>query len=205
MTPGSRKRLAFAVGLLVVLVFVSCGSGEDVTGREQSLEEMITASVGETDPESCLKFSTLHFHESTSGLEGEAAIAACEEAALDPLVEQPTKIDVSRIDIDDDSATALLAVTGSAFDGQKMRYAFVEREGRWKFNEFLGFVDLDSAHLVLELGRDGMRKAESRQEAENVACWLGRMEQMSDKVLEDLLFGDGTTASSDCIAASNAV
>jgi hypothetical protein len=184
-----------------MLVLASCGGSDD----RLALEEMINASMAETGPESCLKFSTLHFLESTTEREGEAAVTACEESSLDPLVEQPTKIDISSIDVDGDSASALIAVTGSVFDGQTLRYAFVEREDRWKFNQILGFVDLDAERLVLRAGRDGMSRAESREEAENVACWIGRMEQMSDRALEELLLGDDSTASSDCIAESSAV
>jgi hypothetical protein len=184
-----------------MLALASCGGN----GDREALEEMINASMAETGPESCLKFSTLHFLESTTEREGEAAVTACEEAALDPLVEQPTKVDVSRIDVESDSATALLAITGSVFDGQNLRYAFVEREDRWKFNEILEFVDLDSERLVLRAGRHGMLRAESREEAENVACWIGRMEQMSDEALEELLLGDDRTESADCTAESNAI
>jgi hypothetical protein len=186
--------------LFVALAIASCGE----SGDREALEEMINASIVETGPESCLKFNTLHFLESTTELRGEAAVAACEESSLDPLVELPTKADVSRIDVEGDSATALIAVTGSVFDGQQLRYAFVEREDRWKFNQILGFVDLDAKRLILRAGRDGMLRAESRQEAENVACWIGRMERMSDQALEELLLGDGP-ASSDCVAESGAV
>jgi hypothetical protein len=197
-----RKRLTTAGGLLVaVLALASCGGN----GEREALAEMIDAAIVETGPESCLKFNTLHLLESTTDLEGEAAVKACEESALDLLTEQPTKIEASEIDVEGDSGTALLAFTGSIFDGQQLRYAFVEREDRWKFNEILGFVDLDAAHLVLRAGRDGMLRAETRQEAENVACWIGRMERMSDRALEELLLGDDSTASSDCIAESRAV
>lgn len=142
--------------------------------------------------------------ESNSDLEGKAAIRDCEEGALDLLVEQPRKVDVSRIDVAGDSATAVIAFKGSVLDGQKMQYAFVERECRWKFDEMKGFVDLDSAHLILQLGRDGMLRAESPREAENVACWIGRMERMSDAALEELLFGD-SAESGECTAESNAI
>lgn len=166
---------------------------------------MIYASMVETGPESCLKFSTLRFLESTNDLEGEAAIIACEESALDPRAEQPTKVDVSRIEVEDDSATALIAFTGSVFDGQKLRYAFIEREDRWKFNQILGFVDLDAERLILRAGRDGMSRAKSREEAENVTCWIGRMERMSDQALEELLLGDDHAESANCTAESGAV
>lgn len=121
-----------------------------------ALEKMIHASVVETGPGSCVKFSTLRFLEETSDLEGKEAIRACEEAALDPLVEQPRKVDVSQIDVDDGAATALVAIEGSVFDGQMVRYAFVERGGRWKFDDWLGIVDLDAPHLILMVGREGL-------------------------------------------------
>jgi hypothetical protein len=191
---GFRKRLAFTGGLFsVALVLASCGGN----GDRDALEGMINASMVETGPESCLKFNTLHFLESTTDLEGEAAVAACEESSLDPLVELPTEAGVSRIEVETDSATAQIAITGSIFDGQELRYAFVEREDIWKFNEILGFVDLDATRLIL--------RAESREEAENVACWIGRMERMSDQALEELLLGDDRTESADCIAESGAV
>lgn len=202
MTAGLRKHLATAGGVFfVALALAACGGSDD----RKALEEMIDASMAETGPESCLKFSTLHFLESTSDLEGKAAVTACEESALDPLVEWPKKIDVSHIDVEGDSATALIAITGSVFDGQNLRYAFVEREDRWKFYEISSFVDLDAERLVLRAGRDGMLRAESAQEAENVACWIGRMEQMSDQALEELLLGDEGGESSDCAVDPSAI
>ncbi|MGN6202463.1 MAG: hypothetical protein ACTHNY_08670 [Solirubrobacterales bacterium] len=169
---------------------------------------MILASTVElgpvSGPEGCLKFDTLHFLESTSNREGKAAITACEESALDPFLEQPKEVEVSHIDVDGDSGGALVAFKGSFFDGQKVRYAFIKRQGRWKFNEIVGFVDFDSAHLILQLGRYGMLKAQSPQEVRNVSCWIDRMERMSDAELQELFFGD-SDVSPDCTAAESAI
>ncbi|HET8954664.1 MAG TPA: hypothetical protein VFN18_03285 [Solirubrobacterales bacterium] len=85
-----------------------------------------------------------------------------------------------------------------------MQYEFVKRDGKWKFDEIVGFVDLDAPHLILELGRKGLLGAESPAEAENVACWIGRMEHMSDQTLEELLFGE-IDVSDRCTAESNAI
>jgi hypothetical protein len=68
----------------------------------------------------------------------------------------------------------------------------------------VGFIDLDAAHLILELGREGLLRAESPREAENVSCWIGRMEHMSDEALEEVLFGD-RDVSAACAAESNAI
>lgn len=198
-TSALQKRLASASGMFVLaLALAACGGSSDRVG----LERVIQAAMVETGPGSCLKFGTLHFLESTSGLQGKAAIRDCE--AFDPLAELPRKVDIPRIDVNGDSATALVAFQGSLVDGQTVRYAFVEREDAWKFNEMLGFVDLDSKRLILQLGRDGMLRAQSPQEAEEVACWIGRMERMSDSDLEELLLGDGAV-SSRCTADSSAV
>jgi len=186
--------------LVVALLLAACGESSD----RQALEAMVQASIVETGPGSCLKFSTLHFLESTTGRDGEAAIAECEEENPDPLVDQPDKVDVSSIDVEGDSATALIAFEGSVLDGQKVRNGFVKRNGVWKFDEWQGLVDLDATHLIMEVGRIGMLRANSPHEAENVACWIGRMERMSDTALEDLLFGDGDPPS-ECTAESNAI
>lgn len=198
---GLPRRLTLAGGALVAaLLLTACGGSSD----RVALEEMINASLTETGPESCLKFDTLHFLESTSGLEGKAAIRDCEEGALDLTAELPKKVDIPSVGIRGESATALIAFHGSVFDGQKIRYAFVERGDRWKFNEILGFVDLDAERLILRAGRDGMSRAKSRAEAENVACWIGRMERMSDRALEALLLESGAE-SSECTAESSAI
>lgn len=165
---------------------------------------MILASMAETGPESCLKFNTLRFLESTTDREGEAAVSACEEDALDPPLELPTDVDVSRLETKGDSGNAVLAFRGSILDGQRVQYAFVERGDRWKFDETEGFVDLDATHLIMQMGREGMLQAETRWDAENVACWIARMEGMSDKALEELLFGDGAE-SSNCIGETSAI
>jgi len=195
-----KRPVSVASLFLVALVLASCGGG----GEREALEAMIRAATVDTGPGSCLKYETLHFLESMYHQEGEAAVRACEESALDPLNEHPRSTDVSQIDIAGDSAAAVIGFEGSLVDGQKVQYEFVKREGKWKFDEIVGFVDLDASHLILEIGREGLLRAESPREAENVSCWIGRMERMSDKALEELLLGE-RDVSSDCTGESNAI
>lgn len=186
--------------LVAFLALTACGA----SGDREELESVIQTSMIDTPPGSCLKFGTLRFLESTTHREGQAAVDACEEEAPDSLAEQPTKVDVGRMDLDGDSATAVIAFKGSLLDDQKIEYAFVDRGSGWKFDKLLGFVDLDSAHLIMRMGREGLLRAKSPQEAENIACWIGRMERMSDSALEELVFGDAAE-SSQCAAESRAI
>jgi hypothetical protein len=197
----THKRPATIVSLFLAgLALASCGGGDE----REAVEEMIRAAIADTGPEACLKYETLHFLESMYGREGEAAVTACEESALDPLDKEPRSIDVSRIDIAGDSADVVIGFEGSFFDGQQVKYGLVKREGKWKVDEIVGFVDLDAAHLILEMGREGLLRAKSPREAENVSCWIDQMEHMSDKDLEELLLGDGDV-SADCTGESNAI
>ncbi len=173
---------------VVALALVSCGGGGG--GDEEAIKEMVAASVSDTGPESCLKYSTVRYLEMTTHREGDAAVEACEGDALDPDADQPTRVEVSTIDVDGNSATAIVAVEGSVVDGQKMRIVFAEREGRWKYDEWLGFVDFDAERFILQVGRDGMLRADSAQEAEAIACVIGGMEEMNDESLERELFED---------------
>lgn len=170
----------------MALALVSCGGAG--AGDEEAIKEMVDASVSDTGPETCLKYSTMNYLEMTTHREGDAAIEACEEDALDPDVNQPTELKVSNIDVDGNSATAVIAVEGSLIDGQKVRIGFAEHAEHWRYDQWLGFVDLDAERLILQIGREGMLQAESPREAEAIACVIGAMEGMEAETLEKEIF-----------------
>lgn len=177
-------------GLLLAcaLAFAACGEGG---GREEAvIEEMIVTTAMSDDPAGCTEFLTLHYLEQTTKLDGEAAVESCEEEAMDPGVENPSEVVVSQVEVDGDSATATVSLTGSSFDGQTVRWELVERDGRWKIHELLGFVDLDAEKLVTEMGRELLRKASSPQEAESMSCIVGLLGEMSAPALERLMLDD---------------
>ena len=186
LTSGFQKRLTVAVLLAVALMLASCGGGEG-TSDEEAIEKMVTASIYEFGPQACLKYSTRQYLETTSRLEGDAAVEDCEEAAWD-IINVPEGVEVSKIDVDGSSATGVVIFEGSVVDGQKLRIGFAERGGRWKYDEWLGFEDFDGERLILQVGREGMLQADSPQEAERIACVIGGMEEMKGQSLEKELF-----------------
>lgn len=207
---GLQKRLAAVALLAATFAAASCGGGGQEVSDEEAVERTVIAAMARgADPESCLLFSTRHFLELMTQREGEAAVEACEENALDPVVEQPERVEVSRVKVEDDSATALVAFEGSSLDGQTVEYAFVSRDERWKFDDMLAYVDFDDDKMIMALGREFMLRAESAQEAGYVACLIDRMEEMSAEVLEEIMLGGSQEPllelADGCFAGSSAI
>lgn len=173
--------------LVCAFAFAGCGDQGDDGGDAIEVEEMIVSTAKSDDPAGCARLLTLHYLEQTTKLEGEAAVAACEESAVDPHNELPSKVTVSRVDVDGDSATATVAFVGSIFDRQTVRLALVRRDGQWKFHELLAFIDLDTERLVTEMGRELLHKAESPREAEATGCVVRLLGEMSAPALESLM------------------
>jgi len=149
---------------------------------------MVVASVFERGPETCLKYNTVNYLEMTTHRRGDAAVEACEESTVELDREQPTEVEVSEVDVDDDSATAVVVFEGSILDGQKLRTGFAKRDGHWKYDDWLGFVDLEAERLIFQIGREGMLQAETTREAEAIACVVGGMEGMTAASLEKEIF-----------------
>ncbi|HST69977.1 MAG TPA: hypothetical protein VLI94_10005 [Solirubrobacterales bacterium] len=176
---------AFALLLLCAFVFTACG--EEGGDEEAAVKKMIVTSANSDNPEDCTRLLTPNYLEQSTKLEGEAAVTACEEQAVDPNLEIPRKVIVSGVEIDSSSATATVAFTGSGYDGQTVRLALVERGGRWKWHEILGFINLDAEKLVTEMGREMLLRNETSFEAESTSCFVGILDEMSDQALEALV------------------
>lgn len=170
---------------LCAVALTACGGGRG--DDEAAIERMLVASAKSRDPADCTRYLTMHYLEQMTKLKGRAALEACEEQALDPLVEAPSRVVVSRVDAGGGSATATVAFTDSVFDAQTVRFALVERDGRWKLHQILGFVDLKAERLVTEVGRELMRELTTPGEAEAGACVVGLLDGMGDRELERLI------------------
>ena len=181
---------AVALALACGFVLASCGSGGDgADGDEVAIEKTIATLAKTDDPADCRRLATPRFHEQLGKSSYEAVLTLCEEAAVDPLAEDAEKVTVSAIEAEGDSATAVASYVGSSLDGQTVRLALVERDGQWKHDELLGFVDLDVEKLATEMGRELMLMATSTQEVESATCVMNRLLKLSAANLEELYVG----------------
>lgn len=174
--------------LICAFALAACGGAEEKDGEaEAAIEGAIVKLAKSDDPADCRKLVTRGFLEQTGKVGYELALLICEEAAVDPLVEDAEKVTVSGIEVEGDSATAVAAFVGSGFDGQTVEFGLVERDGQWKHDELLGFVKFNPEKMVTELGREMLLSAESPAEVEAATCVLGRLQKMGAEDLESLL------------------
>lgn len=177
-------------GALVICVaaLASCGGeGEEVN----AIEEAIVASAKTDDPADCTRLHTQAFLEQGFKLEGPAAVEACEESTVDSISEDPEKVVVFDVNVEGSTATATARFVGGGSDGQTMRFRLVRRDGTWKLDELLGFVRMDAEKLVLEIARQGMYEATSREDVQFVECVIDLVEKMDDEELEALFVDYG--------------
>lgn len=183
---------ALALLLACGFVLAACGGGDGSGDRdaEAEIRKVIMDLATSDDPAECRELVTPRLLEQMQKTSYEVALETCEALTVHPLLEDPEKVTISRIDVEGDSAVAVITSVGSILDGQTVRYGFVERDGRWKQDEFIGFVDLDEEKLATEWGRLQMLLATTPQETEAAICVMNRLLKMDGADLEEMYLGE---------------
>lgn len=192
------RRLSLALLGLAALGLSACGGGEG--GDEEAIRTVIEASATSTDPADCRRYATINMLEQSTKVQGEAAVRACEEAKLEAH-ELPTVVEVTRIEIDGDEATAQVATVDGAYSEQEPKIALVEEDGSWKEDEVLEFAGFDREAFLLEFGREIMSRARTAAHAQANACALRQFERLGDSELEAVLLDPSQEAINDLVRA----
>lgn len=182
---ASMTRLAFVPLLAASVLFLAaCGGGEE--DEAEQIEATITAATMSRDPADCRRYATQKMLEQAFKARGAAAVEACEESMLEDR-ERPTAVEVTKIKVDGDEATAQVDTVGGEFSEQEVLIALIKEDGNWMEDELLGFAVFDREAFLLESGRQLMEEVETRAQANASACVIGQMERLSDAELEELL------------------
>lgn len=130
--------MAVASGLCLLLPLGACGDDDSASQQdEDDVTAAIERSVTSGDPKACVDAQTQQFTEQTTGDKGGKAVEQCKEDAED----SADKVEVSNLEIDGDSASADVAITGSFFGGQEIAVNLVKDNDTWKLDRIEGFVD----------------------------------------------------------------
>lgn len=173
-------RLAL-VAALAAAGLAACG-GTD--GTEAAVEATLVAAGTSADPADCERLFTQDFLDERSLEPGEAAVADCEQEALDDHDDVAESVKVTGIEVDGTRASARAAFTGGDLDRQKIEFALVEEGGRWKVDELVAFVHFDRDSMLETMTAEMVELAEETGDAKLAACLLGWIEGMDDAGLE---------------------
>jgi hypothetical protein len=172
--------LALPVALLA-LALAACG-GDDGGEDEDQIAEVIETVTTDPDANSCTELRTQEFVEQTEFETGEEAVQSCREDIAEQ--NQADSVEVSNVEVEGDSATAEVAVTGGGLDGQTVELALVKEDDQWKLDQLVSFIELDRASLdaafTEEIQGSGDVVPQTRQ------CIADEFTALSDQQVEDL-------------------
>lgn len=190
----TRLRLLLPVLLLVVapLALTACGGG-DGEGDEEKIIEVIETSATSDDPADCEALATHAYLEQTQFAEGSEASTKCEEEAAGEKNDIKS-VKVSKVEVEDSTATANVAFNGGTFDGQTLSVALIEEDGDWKLDDVIKFAAFDQERLVAsaeEAARSSKPgSGEPALEQREVTCFGEAFDVLSKEETERILFGD---------------
>jgi predicted small secreted protein len=184
-----KKLLVLPLALLVAaLGLAACGgSSSSSGGDEASIETAIEESATSEDPTICTEFQTEAFNEEEFP-EGNA-LEECEEKAESGEASAES-VDVSKIEVEGETATAEVAVTGQGLNGQTLELELAKEGGDWKLNSSLGFSKYDATAF-------GESVEEKLAEEEGIspelaACVGEALTEASQEEAEEMVFEKNT-------------
>jgi hypothetical protein len=109
-------------------------------GGTLEIEDAARAAMTSTDPSYCSEDVTELFVEQQNDAQTPFADDLCEEYAD---YDRAESVRVSDVDINGNTATAIVAIKGGSYDGFSLELELTKQNGDWRANRFLGFVRFD--------------------------------------------------------------
>jgi hypothetical protein len=139
----TRRALLLPILLIAAMSpLAGCGGGNS---DEDQINDVITTAATTNADSNCTELETRRFLEQIEFETGEAAVQSCKSSGPESNADS---VDVSNIEIDGNTATADVAVTGAAFDGQTIKVSLVKQGDQWKIDHFDSFVEFDQQALA---------------------------------------------------------
>jgi hypothetical protein len=132
-----RQVLTAALLTLLVLALTACGGGNE---DEDQISDVIEKTATTNADSNCDKLETQSFLEQTNFSTGESAVKSCKASGPEG---NAKSVEVSDVEVDGDRATAHVALTGSAFDGQTLVVSLAKQGDQWKMDHIDDIVDFD--------------------------------------------------------------
>ena len=181
----TRLTILAAVAVAATLTLAACGGDDDGgSDDEADITEAIETSATTADPANCTELQTQAFTEQTEFATGEEAIASCEEEQED---NQADSVSVENVEVDGDTATAEVAVTGSGLDGQTLGVSLVKEGDQWKLDSFDEFVVFDKEAFLTAFSEE--LASDPEVPAEVVTCIEEQLNTTDEAAIQEAFLG----------------
>jgi hypothetical protein len=185
--PTLIAALALATGL------VACGDdgddgGDQPSGDEAQIADVIETTSTSTDPAHCTDLETQRFVEQTTSEQGEDALVECQE---DDEENNADSVEITNVKVDGTTATADVAFTGSALDGQVVNLSLVKEGEQWKLDYVERFVEFDRQAYIGAIRELLLASDDPPVDEEQADCVVAALDEQDDATLQELfLSGD---------------
>jgi hypothetical protein len=166
-----------AGGILLLLVLFAI-QRFDPPSAETRIERTIGKAATGANPTYCDELMTGRYLAQTTGEAMPYADEACEGEAGKGTADS---VDVRKIMVDGDRATAIVAHTGGSFNGSEVVVQLREEDGTWKLDRALGFARFDRASFRRAYRR---KLREFGFQAQTLDCILDRESRYPDEEIE---------------------
>jgi len=180
-----KKRLLVPSALiLAALALTACGGGES---DEAKIVKVIETAETTANPRNCTELQTQRFNDQVTQRSGEAGTEACEKEAKAGEA-QAKAVNVSKVTVKDEKATAEVEFKGGPLDSQTLEVALVEAGGDWKLDQVEGFADYDGKALGAAFEERFEEKPEGLS-PKQAKCISRKIAASSESEAETLFFG----------------
>jgi hypothetical protein len=184
----ARLLVPLALVAFVVLAVAGCGGGSsDEDEIVAAIEKVATTDV----LSNCTELQTVRFLEQNTRKKGAAAVEAC-ETEMKEKVEQAKRATVTEVEVDGESATAVVKFEGGPLDAQSIDVSLVEA-GHWKVDHIDGFAAYEGKALAKAFAKDFGEGLETVP-PKVASCITAKVETASREEADELFLSGSTDA-----------
>ncbi|MSO40429.1 MAG: hypothetical protein EXQ70_00755 [Solirubrobacterales bacterium] len=133
-SPQPRRRRALCIVAIAVAALSLCLAACGGTSDEDAVKKAVALNFLTANPDRCDSLYTDAFLEQQFDASGQGVLAACKELAAS--IQPSTSVDVTDVEIDDDSAAATATPSGGTLNGGVYDVGLVKDGDDWKYDSF---------------------------------------------------------------------
>ena len=170
-----------------MLPLAGCGGGNS---DEDEITDVVTTTATTNADSNCTELETQRFLEQVEFTSGADAIKLCKASGPESNADSA---DVSNVEVNGDTATAEVAITGAAFDGQTLKVSLVKEGDQWKLDHIDSFVKFDQQAFA-EAFSKATQEGDQPASQDQANCTAGKLAAAPSGALQQAILSGNSQA-----------